>query len=195
MEQRACCVANGIAAESGGFGRNCDIHGFFCEGQGDFQLIFAFPSQFFGKFSQFFAADGTVCLDQFLPREAADGGRHDACGFFEMLNGEGVVLGLFESDPEQQLTRSFEGTGVGDFVQFSGGLCGHAQVEIAVGGEQSSDSFRSHLNSHHSYSIKVKQANGLSVIAMIQESCNCCARRISFLVICCKLFNGIGLWR
>lgn len=195
MGQRACCVANGIGAESGGFWGNCDIDGFLGEGQGDFQLIFTVPGQFFGEFSEFFAADSAVRIDQFLPREAADGGRHNAGCFFEVLDSEGVVLGLLESDPEQQLAGSFEGPGIGDLVQFSGGLCGHTQIEIAVGGEQSSDSFRSHLNSHHSYSIKVKQANGLSVIAMIQESCNCCARRISFFVICCKLFIYIELRR
>ena len=64
-----------------------------------------------------------------------------------------MVLGLFQGDTMQKLHGTFERTGIFDAVEFFDRSLGHAEIEIAVSGKNSSDSFGGHLNSHRTHSI------------------------------------------
>jgi len=110
-------------------------------GQGDPQLQVVGAAESGGQFGQFFAANSAVAVDQFAPREAADGGRHDAGGLFKAEDGFFDLPGGFESNSEQQLAGAFKRAGIRDAVQFGDCFGRQIQVQKSVGSEQSTDSF------------------------------------------------------
>ncbi|HAV30545.1 MAG TPA: hypothetical protein DC058_15445 [Planctomycetaceae bacterium] len=131
-----------------GPGRSIDVEGERGAGQGNAELQVICAAEFSGQLCHLFTADSPIAFDQFAPGKATNWCGHNAGCPFEAADGVRGPPVCLQGDPQQQLSRTFERTGIGDSVQFADGFCGQIEVKKSVGGEQSADGFGGESRSH-----------------------------------------------
>jgi hypothetical protein len=83
-----------------------------------------------------------------------------------MSDGVTVIVGLLQRNPVEKLNWPLQRTRVLNFVQFFNGPFWHAQIKVAISGQDSTHSFRCHLNSHRTRSLLSETGFRLIVIEL-----------------------------